>query len=679
MEFLKIYGDVFMRKVSLIVGLSFISVAIFAQSAGDLIITEYMANPRGTDPGGEYFELYNTTNNTINIDGWVFKDDGSDSLKIDAGGTLNILPKGFLVLGRSTANSEQIVNRDYIYGSGFAIGNGADEIVIQTDTGTEIARINYSNGDPFFLNGGGQAVELSDLSDHSGGVITQSDVVAATDDLPGDAVGRGSPGYAGNTNLDVTVISGDAGWRLISIPKSGATVSDISDDTAIQGVSGGSDSGATTNIVSYDSSGTYATPASVNTALGDGYGLAVYFFNNTSNGSSELPIELDATGGAASSDVSVKLNKVSTAGTSAGSGASNSFYTLVGNPFAAHLNLNSITVSGGSIQDNVQFWNNGTSSYIAKDRTSSFIIAPWQAFFVEVLNANGATDITIPTSGIDTLDTSGSFFSKAIFNQFDIKFTLKSENTFDEAIKLSFRDYATLEMDRADATKLTPWLTKYATIAFEGSYQEETILKSVESLPINLQEEVTLNLQSQFVGVDGEFTFAWNGLETIPGEWELILHDYELETSVDMREVSEYIFNAEADAQAKRNPLSLLTGPAAISMKPKTETNRFGITIRPTSVSNENEDSPLAFALEQNYPNPFNPSTSISYSLETAGAVNISVYNLMGQKVATLVDESKSAGQYNVRWNAANVSSGMYYYRLEANGQSITRKMTLIK
>jgi len=96
-------------------------------------------------------------------------------------------------------------------------------------------------------------------------------------------------------------------------------------------------------------------------------------------------------------------------------------------------------------------------------------------------------------------------------------------------------------------------------------------------------------------------------------------------------------------------------------------------------VNNELDETPLGFGLAQNYPNPFNPATTINYTIEHAGAVNLSVYNLMGQRVATLVNEAKTAGTHSVRWNAAGAASGMYYYRLEANGQSITRKMTLIK
>jgi len=93
---------------------------------------------------------------------------------------------------------------------------------------------------------------------------------------------------------------------------------------------------------------------------------------------------------------------------------------------------------------------------------------------------------------------------------------------------------------------------------------------------------------------------------------------------------------------------------------------------------------PGKYELEANIPNPFNPDTRISYSLPQAGQVSLEIFNIMGQKVATLVDEYQEAGRYTVTWDSRNdegrqVSSGIYLYRLKAGDFVQTRKMVLMK
>lgn len=88
---------------------------------------------------------------------------------------------------------------------------------------------------------------------------------------------------------------------------------------------------------------------------------------------------------------------------------------------------------------------------------------------------------------------------------------------------------------------------------------------------------------------------------------------------------------------------------------------------------------PAEYELAQNYPNPFNPSTIISFSLPSAGFVNINVFNILGQQVVNLVEEYREAGVHQVEFDGANFPSGIYFYRLQHSGGSVTRKMTLVK
>ena len=107
--------------------------------------------------------------------------------------------------------------------------------------------------------------------------------------------------------------------------------------------------------------------------------------------------------------------------------------------------------------------------------------------------------------------------------------------------------------------------------------------------------------------------------------------------------------------------------------------------IRPVPSENQpnnltdNKTVPQSFELFQNYPNPFNPSTSIKYGLPEASHVRLIVFNTLGQCVATLVDDEKDAGFHEVLFDGSKLTSGMYFYRLQAGNFTSVQKMSLVK
>ncbi|MBI5661276.1 MAG: T9SS type A sorting domain-containing protein [Ignavibacterium album] len=103
-----------------------------------------------------------------------------------------------------------------------------------------------------------------------------------------------------------------------------------------------------------------------------------------------------------------------------------------------------------------------------------------------------------------------------------------------------------------------------------------------------------------------------------------------------------------------------------------------------TEIESEKYSSlPESFILEQNYPNPFNPSTKIKFSIPNVGSelaqTVLMVYDILGNEVATLVNEEKPAGVYEVEFNASQLSSGIYFYKLTAGSFTEIKKMLLIK
>lgn len=119
---------------------------------------------------------------------------------------------------------------------------------------------------------------------------------------------------------------------------------------------------------------------------------------------------------------------------------------------------------------------------------------------------------------------------------------------------------------------------------------------------------------------------------------------------------------------------------------PRTSPCRNGIAslIRKGTVTSAEELSPTAptptaFALSQNYPNPFNPTTTISFTLPGKAFVSLKVFDLLGREVTTLASDVLSAGNHSRQWNAVNMPSGVYFYRLQAGSSIVTKKLVLMR
>lgn len=109
-------------------------------------------------------------------------------------------------------------------------------------------------------------------------------------------------------------------------------------------------------------------------------------------------------------------------------------------------------------------------------------------------------------------------------------------------------------------------------------------------------------------------------------------------------------------------------------------TIQYSEAVHVDGITNVQETAPRQFSLSQNYPNPFNPSTEIKFSVDNTSRTILDVYNMLGQKVATLFDDVAEAGQYyKVRFDAAYAASGMYFYKLQNGEKSDIKKMSLVK
>jgi len=123
--------------------------------------------------------------------------------------------------------------------------------------------------------------------------------------------------------------------------------------------------------------------------------------------------------------------------------------------------------------------------------------------------------------------------------------------------------------------------------------------------------------------------------------------------------------------------ISLEPGEFHIFTDQKLETPEAGLL---TDILKEDYTVQMEFSLSQNYPNPFNPTTTIKYQLPEVCQVELILYNVLGQKVQTLVNKRQIPGSYTLTFDASILTSGLYYYQLKTNsGYTVVRKMMLIK
>jgi competence transcription factor ComK len=176
------------------------------------------------------------------------------------------------------------------------------------------------------------------------------------------------------------------------------------------------------------------------------------------------------------------------------------------------------------------------------------------------------------------------------------------------------------------------------------------------------------------------------------GTLHLPIGDFEcLRLRIDKKINIQYFFPASAETKTQieyhwisRNNIELASATSQSNETDPDFTNASYFEMLDSLNSNtvavrDKDNRPLGFKLFQNYPNPFNPTTTIKYDLPKQAHVTLKVYNILGQKVATLLNGVKQAGSYEVNFNASNLSSGIYFYRLKTGQNILTKKMILLK
>lgn len=195
----------------------------------------------------------------------------------------------------------------------------------------------------------------------------------------------------------------------------------------------------------------------------------------------------------------------------------------------------------------------------------------------------------------------------------------------------------------------------------EGNHYDQLDIekdsKHITTLPLDISSDKS-----------GEFEFKVKEWTDIPDGWVIQIEDLK----------EEKIYEIHDNWSLKFNYSNMSITESDNVFFPSVE-DRFVLKMIPKELVDTGDELPITVELHQNYPNPFNPTTTISFYMPEEGLAKLSVFNIVGQPVAVLLQENKAQGEHSFEWDASDMPSGIYIYQLEVGTKIMTRKMTLVK
>ncbi len=486
-------------------------------------------------------------------------------------------------------------------------------------------------------------------------------------------------------------IAGSEGWRMLATPTSDNSYADLLESLWTQGIATGANATIGDASVQIFKNSTFTALSNLNTTMTPGEGFIAYVFDDENNDGTPdgFPKTISVTGTENSGNISLALTSGSDA------------WTLLGNPYAFSIDWDRIDKT--DITETVYVYDHSYSSPTSPDAEASNsagsyrvwngttgslnngYIATMQGFWVQNESGSPAPSLTFKESD----KASQGVFYKESNQPLSLRIDARMDGSISQTY-FSFNDNGLNGKDNFDALNLQPLDFKdYLSIS---TLADDTEL-AINNLPTDFDTalEIPLNVTAyqadastkKWLSTGGTVTLSWAEVN-LPKGWSVIINDYKTGHIINLKEHSEYTFTlAESKKKVEHKSSTILKPivPIAQKVDKRKANQRFTITIaKDQVVSNEEISvSPAQFSLQQNYPNPFNPTTSIQFSVAETGPVLLTIYNVMGQQVKALVNETKTPGTYRTNWDASSMASGIYYYRLQAGNEVITRQMTLIK
>jgi hypothetical protein len=494
--------------------------------------------------------------------------------------------------------------------------------------------------------------------------------------------------------------NGTAGWRFISAPTRYNSYVDLLSTVWTQGYTGSKSNLADrfqnpdSNVLWYDEvAGRWEAPDHAANIAGSnefidtghaGRGFIVYLYDAlVPEGPTVWPKELTSAGEQVQGDVSLRLTR-----TESGDGPLPKGWHILGNPYSYPISWPQIVAANDAqklfpvmfVFDNEM--NEGAGGFrvnfgfdlnLPNKRGFDGTIEPFSAFQVRVLDGESEGNITFKESHAPAPVHRSTQKSESVPY---LAFSVRGVGLEDMSV-LTLRDDAEIAMERPSPIQLPA-----ISFGFSDESQKQFVLKNLD-MQQGDERLVPLSFAST---QSGTFNIDLNGYEGWTSDVEVVLIDHETGAAHNFEAQGSYSFTYEPSAEnmERRNVVSQMSVQQAVNQPEVlqlTAESRFELRLTKGSATSTEpaRDLPANFALQQNYPNPFNPATQIQYQLPQASDVRLEVYNMQGQRVAVLADGPQNAGQHSVAFDASNLASGVYIYRLQAGSYTESKKMTLIK
>lgn len=458
-----------------------------------------------------------------------------------------------------------------------------------------------------------------------------------------------NPGIASN-KASFLGTSGKNGWRFIGSTHTNTSYSAFLDTVWTQGALGSDNPSGAPNIFGWDeASQEFEAITNLDSTISSGIGFLAYLYEDdnpsTPNIDGGWPKNFQSEGISGFGTIDIPVSYTS------GSDTTLNGFNLIANPYPFPIDWNAPSGwTKTNIKDALWIWdpnaNSGDGDYlehVSGIGASIDKIAPNQAFWVQADSLDPVLSISEDVEASDATLLKSRPDNKSFIG-------LKLEtNGYSDDVYLAFSD---TETSLFEIEKLNSLTKQTVSIYFLGDNEKKL---AIASEPFdNLEEKrIPIHIETE-TETDQTLYFEPTKNSIIPVNWTILLEELP----------SRKVFDLSIDKDI-----------------PVDTTQAYFLRFEKSSLvsSEEGVGIPIEIQLQQNYPNPFNPSTNIDFTLPNYSFVRLEVHDLLGRKVAELLNEFKAAGNYTLNFDASALSTGIYIYQLSIGNTTINKKMMLIK